>query len=316
MKAAILEKPGRFVLEDRPTPEPGPYQLRVKADVCGVCTSEVHMWQGKMEDLEFPRFIGHEVSGTVTAIGPQVADFKEGDRVAVYAEEKGYAEEVVVPARWAIRLADHVSFDHALGEPIACSVNGVRMADPELGASVCLVGCGFMGLIMLQLFRARGAGMLIAVDRREGVLELAREMGAGVTLNAADVDVEEAVRDLTGGKGVDVGIETGGNQATLDLVSELVRMEGTLEVFGFHMGTPRTVDWGHWNWMAFRIVNAHNRNPDTYVEGMRIGLDMIEQGSLDMEPLVTHRYALDDINQAFAEASDKQNGFVKGIIKM
>ncbi len=316
MQAAILEKPGFFILEERPTPEPGEYDLRVRADVCGVCTSEVHMWQGRMKELEFPRFIGHEVSGTVTGAGADVAGFEEGDRVSVYAEGKGYAEEVVVPAAWAVKLAGHVPFEHALGEPIACSVNGVRMANPEIGDSVCLVGCGFMGLMLLQVFRAKGVGTLIAVDRRESVLALARELGATHTINGAETDVEEAIKDLTVGKGVDIGVETGGSQATLDLAMKLVRMEGKLEVFGFHMGEPRRVDWGYWNWMAFTIINAHNRKPETYVEGMRIGLDMVERGALKMAPLVTHHFPLENINEAFEAASEKQNGFVKGIIKM
>jgi threonine dehydrogenase-like Zn-dependent dehydrogenase len=91
-------------------------------------------------------------------------------------------------------------------------------------------------------------------------------------------------------------------------------MEGKLEVFGFHQGAPREVDWGYWNWMAFQIVNGHTRNPDVYVEGMRLGIGMIERGTLDMAPLVTHRYALDEINRGFEMASAKEEGFVKGVI--
>jgi threonine dehydrogenase-like Zn-dependent dehydrogenase len=92
-------------------------------------------------------------------------------------------------------------------------------------------------------------------------------------------------------------------------------MEGRLEVFGFHQGGPRRVDWGYWNWMAFRIVNGHTRTQSVYVDGIRIGMDMIRNGMLDMAPLVTHAYRLDDINQGFREASRKGPGFVKGIIE-
>lgn len=312
MRAALLEAPGRFTVEDRPRPEPGPGEVRVRTAVCGMCTSELDIFEGRNPSLTYPRFLGHEVAGVVDVVGKGVEGFREGDRVVLYAEGEGYAEYVVVPAAWAVRLGPSVSFEHALGEPIACSVNGVRKADPEIGASVAIVGCGFMGLILLQVFRAAGCGDLLAVDRRESMLGLARRLGATHTFRPEEA--EEATRDLTGGRGVDVGVEAAGVQATLDLTTRLVRMEGTLEVFGFHQGAPRQVDWGYWNWMAFRIVNGHTRSPAVYVEGIRIGMGMLERGQLDMGPLVTHRFGLAEINRGFETASAKAEGFVKGIV--
>ncbi len=315
MKAAILEAPGRFVLTDRPRPEIGSDEILVRSEVCGVCTSEVDMFEGKNEALEYPRFIGHEVSGVVEEVGSRVRDFEPGDRVAVYSEGGGYAEYTVVPASWAVKLRDETQLEHALGEPIACSVNGVRKARPELNDSVCIVGCGFMGLIMLQVFRAGGAGKVIAIDRRRSALDLAEELGATHTIAAGESDaVIDTVKEITDGRGVDIGVEAAGVQATLDLTSQIVRMEGKLEVFGFHQGGLRKVDWAHWNWMAFQIVNGHTRSQDIYVEGMRLGLGLIESGQLNMAPLVTHRYGLSDINDAFESASAKEEGFVKGVI--
>ncbi len=312
MQAAVLEAPGRFAVGDRPMPEPGPGEVRIRTAVCGMCTSELDMFEGVNPDLTYPRFIGHEPAGVVDAVGPGVEGFAEGDRVALYAEGAGYAEHVVVPAAWAVKLADGVPFEHALGEPIACSVNGVRKARPEIGDRVALVGCGFMGLIMLQVFKAAGCGDLIAIDRRASMLDLARRLGATHALFPEEA--EDAVKDLTGGRGVDIGIEAAGLQATLDLTTKLVRMEGKLEVFGFHQGPPRAVEWGYWNWMAFQIINGHTRTQSVYVDGMRIGMGMIERGQLDMGPLVTHRYRLDEINRGFETASAKEEGFVKGII--
>ena len=314
MQAAVLRAPHRFEVGERDVPEPGPGEVRVRTAVCGMCTGEIEMWAGKMKDFKYPGFIGHEVSGVVDAVGEGVAEIAEGDRVTVFAEGKGYAEYVVVPARWVVPLQDDTPFELALGEPIACSVNGVRKADPQLGDSVCLVGCGFMGLIMLQVFKARGAGLLIAVDTRDSALEQAAQLGATHTFNPQRDDVEEAVKALTGGRGVDIGVEAAGVQPTLDLTTKLVRMEGKLEVFGFHQGGLREVDWAYWNWMAFQIVNGHTRNPDVYVEGMRLGIGLMERGQLDMEPLVTHRFGLDAINEGFETAESKQDGFVKGVI--
>ena len=171
-----------------------------------------------------------------------------------------------------------------------------------------------MGLIMVQVFNASGAGMVIAVDTRDSILELARGVGATHTVNSKSVDPRTAIKELTDGKGVDIGVEGAGNQQTLDLTADLVRMEGKLEVFGYHQGEPRRVNWGYWNWMAFQIINGHTRSGSVYVEGMKIGLQLLEAGKLDMNSLVTHRFALHEINRAFEIASSKQEGFVKGVI--
>jgi threonine dehydrogenase-like Zn-dependent dehydrogenase len=314
MRAAALQGPGTFSIETVRLPAVGRDELLVQTQACGICTSELEIWHGNIPGLDYPRFIGHEPSGVVVEVGMDVKDFSPGDHVAVWSEGKGYAEFFVTKAAHAYRLRPDTPMDLALGEPIACSVNGVRKADPQLNDSVCIVGCGFMGLIMLQVFRARGVGRIIAVDTRKGIRELARTLGATDALDPAAVDVVSVVKDLTGGRGVDIGVEAAGTQVTLDLTSNLVRMEGKLEVFGFHVGEPRRVPWGMWNWMAFHIINGHVRSDRIYVEGMKTGLTMLEAGTLQMAPLITHRFALGDIDRAFHVAAAKAEGFVKAVI--
>jgi threonine dehydrogenase-like Zn-dependent dehydrogenase len=250
----------------------------------------------------------------VVAVGEGVAGFAPGDHVSVWSEGKAYAEFFSTPAGYAAKLRPDTQLELALGEPIACATNGVRKSDPQLNDSVCIVGCGFMGLIMLQVFRARGVGLVIAVDTRKSIRELALRLGADHVFDPAATDVVSAVKELTGGAGVDIGVEAAGNQAVLDLAGNLVRMEGKLEVFGFHQGGPRLVPWGFWNWMAFTIVNGHVRSAQTYVDGMKTGLRLLEAGKLVMEPLVTHRFTLDEIGKAFDTAAAKHEGFVKGVI--
>jgi threonine dehydrogenase-like Zn-dependent dehydrogenase len=234
MQAAILQKPGLFTIEEMEIPRPGPDELLVRTKACGICTSEIDFYLGHAPGLSYPRFIGHEPAGIVEEVGSEVQGFAEGDHVSVWSEGKAYAEHFVTKAAFAYKLLPETPFDEALGEPIACSTNGVRKADPQLNDSVCLVGCGFMSLIMLQVFRARGAGMVIAVDMRDSVLDLARQLGATHLVNPRNQDPVAAVKELTGGRGVDIGVEAAGTQATLDLVGNVVRMEGKLEVFGFH----------------------------------------------------------------------------------
>lgn len=314
MKAAILQEPKKFIIEEKEIPAIRDNELLVKVHVCGICTSELDMWEGKAIGLEFPRFIGHEVAGVVEKIGKDVRNFQPGDRVALYAEGKGYADYISIPEEFTIKLDPKIDFNHALGEPIACSVNGVRKLKPEINESVCIVGCGFMGLIMLQVFRITGAGLLIAVDTRDSMLSLAKQLGATHVFNPLHTDVVKEIKNLTQNRGVDIGVEAAGIQETIDLTTDIVRMEGKLEIFGFHQGAPRKIDWGYWNWMAFQIINGHTRSPHIYVEGMRIGLDLMASGKLDMTPLVTHTFKLDEINQGFESASLKDDSFVKGVI--
>jgi threonine dehydrogenase-like Zn-dependent dehydrogenase len=314
MKAAILQRPRWFTVEEMPTPQIRPDEVLVRTKASGICTSELDMWEGRAIGLEFPRFIGHEPAGVVEAVGSDVQNVQVGDHVAAWSEGKSYAEFFAAKESHLYKLRKETPFEYALGEPIACSVNGVRKSNPQLNDNVCIVGCGFMGLIMLQVYRVMGAGLLIAVDPRESILQLANKLGATHTLNPRTMDVKKTVLELTNGRGIDIGVEGAGIQQTLDLITELVRMEGKLEVFGFHQGEPRKVNWGYWNWMAFQIINGHTRSGHIYVEGMRLGLRLLEDGKLDMRSLVTHRFPLEAINEAFEQASAKKEGFVKAVI--
>jgi threonine dehydrogenase-like Zn-dependent dehydrogenase len=314
MQAAFLQGPGRFTVEERPIPLPGPEELLVKTAACGICTSEIEIWKGKLPGLDYPRFIGHEPSGVVVEVGSAVTGFASGDRISAWSEGRSYAEYFTTPAKYAFKLRPETRLEEALGEPIACSVNGVLKADPQLNDSVAIIGCGFMGLIMSQVFRARGVGLLVAVDLRPKIRDLALQLGATHALDPAALDVAAAIKELTGGRGVDIGIEAAGTQATLDLAANVTRMEGKLEVFGFHVGGPRQVDWGFWNWMAFQVVNGHSRSDHLYVHGMTVGLRMLEAGTLRMAPLVTHRFSLQEIGHGFEVAAAKGDDFVKGVV--
>ncbi len=314
MKAAILQGPREFVVKEVAVPEIGENEVLVRTKICGVCTGELDMWEGKVKGLEFPRFIGHEVSGIVEGVGSQVTDYHVGDHITVWTESKGYAEFVAVSQDYLYKLKPDTPLEYALGEPIACAVNGVRKLNMDLNESVCLVGCGFMGLIMLQIFKISGAGLIIAVDTRDGMLNLAKQLGATQVFNPLKINVREKILELTRGEGVDIGVETGGNQKTLDLTTEIVRMEGKLEVFGFHQGEPRQVNLGYWNWMAFQLINGHSRSSHIYMEGMRLGLELLEMQKLNMEPLVTHHFSVEKINEAFKLATSKPDDFVKAVI--
>lgn len=316
MRSAILYGAHDFRIDELPTPEIKDDECLIKVKACGVCHSELHQWDKRIPDLDYPRHIGHEVSGEVLKVGRNVRDFKPGDRVAAWADGKGYAEELAVKSERLCLIAPQIPYELALSEPIMCTTNGVMKANVQLNDTVALVGTGFMGLILLQEIKLRGVKTLIAIDVREEMLDLARKLGADVVINPAKEDPKKNIKKLTADKGVDICFEVGGVQPTFELAPELVRMEGKLVIFGYHPGPRQIRDLGYWNWMAFDIINAHFRDMNTILRGARIGMELLNQGKINMEPLITHRFKLLEIEAAFSAAKEKPKGFVKSVIVM
>lgn len=314
MKAAILYGPHDWRIEEKPTPEVNKDEVLIKIRACGVCHSEIHQWDKKIDGVEYPRFIGHEVAGEVITTGSLVKNFKIGDRVAAWTDGRGYAEEIAVKQQMVFKIEDDVTFREAMAEPIACTTNGVIRADVQMNDSIALVGTGFMGLILLQELKLRGASKIIAIDLRDEMLDLAKQLGADIIINPAKENAVKKVKDLTAGKGVDISFEVGGVQSTLDMAPEICRMEGKLVIFGYHPGERKIKDLGYWNWMAFDIVNAHFRDINTILNGTRIGMDLLNSGKINMKKLITHDFGLRDIEAAFNAALTKPNGFVKSVI--
>ncbi|MDO8550765.1 MAG: zinc-binding dehydrogenase [Ignavibacteria bacterium] len=316
MRSAVLYGPHDWRIEDLNIPSLNNDDVLLKVKVCGVCHSEIHQWNVKVNGLEYPRYIGHEVAGEVLESGKDVKSFKPGDRVAVWTDGKGYAEQINVKSNRLFKISDNVSFTEAMAEPIACTTNGVIRANIHLNDSVALVGTGFMGLILLQQLKLRGAKFIAAIDVREEILELAKNLGADFVINPQKENTKDVIKDLTNGKGVDISFEVGGNETTLNLAADICRMEGKLVIFGFHPGPRKIKDLGYWNWMAFDIINAHFRDLNTILNGTRIGMEMLNAGKINMKPLITHNFKLDEIENAFMAAKEKPKGFIKSVIVM
>lgn len=316
MRQAVLYGAHDWKIEDVKSPVISDDEVFIKIKACGVCHSEIHQWDVKIDGLDYPRYIGHEVAGEIIETGKNVNDFKPGDRVAAWTDGKGYAEVISIKTNKVFKISDQVSFAEAMAEPIACTTNGVIKSNIQLNDTVALVGCGFMGLILLQQLRLRGAKFIIAIDVREEILELAKELGADFIINPKEKNAIEEIKNLTGGKGIDVSFEVGGNETTLNLAADICRMEGKLVIFGYHPGPRKINDLGYWNWMAFDIINAHFRDLNNILNGTRIGMEMLNQGKIVMKKLITHKYKLDQIEDAFVAAKEKPKGFIKSVIEM
>jgi threonine dehydrogenase-like Zn-dependent dehydrogenase len=122
------------------------------------------------------------------------------------------------------------------------------------------------------------------------------------------------VRQLTGGGGADRVIEAVGLQGPLDLAGELVRIRGRLIIAGYHQDAPRQVNMQLWNWRGLDVINAHERDPALYVEGIRGAVEAVASGVLDPRPLYTHRFSLDQLDRAFEMMRDRPDGFLKALV--
>lgn len=313
MRIAELRGPQDFVLYDVPKPAAGPGELVVTVAACGVCASELDHWRGTAQS-EYPLRLGHEVAGTVAEVGPGTQGHAVGDRVGVWTTGGGYADFVAARAADCRPMPNGLPAEEGLVEPIACATNAVELSDVRLADAVVIMGAGFMGLLVTQLVRLRGASAVIVADHRRDALELAAALGATRTVDLTQESLTEVVHAATGGRGVDVTFEVTGTQSALDAIGEVTRMSGKVVLVGFHLGNPRQVPLGHWNWMAYDLRNAHFRDPAVIARGMDVGMELLTNGQLSLRSLITHRFGLDAINDAFAAAVAKPEGFAKAVV--
>jgi 2-desacetyl-2-hydroxyethyl bacteriochlorophyllide A dehydrogenase len=313
MKMAILQAPRAFELIEAPIPSIADGEVLVRVGYCGVCTSELDMWEGSAGSSVFPRMPGHEVSGVVEQVGAGVTGFKPGDRVGVWVTGRGFAEFVAVRAECCLPAAD-VPLDLALAEPLACAVNTVELANIALSDDVVIIGAGFMGNLVQKLVQLQGPRHLIVADTRADALERAKRLGATHVVNVREESLPEVVKQLTDGRGVDVSFEVTGAQAPLLMLGDVTRMSGKVVIVGYHQGGRREIPLAQWNWMAFQVLNAHFREEATIMRGMRIGMRLLTSGRLSLDGLVSHRFSLPEINAAFEIAHAKPEGFVKSTV--
>lgn len=313
MRAAVLTGPQEFAMADVPVPLPGPGEVLIRLEGCGVCASNVEPWEGQPWSTwpGQPGGMGHEGWGVIAALGEAVEGLAVGQRVTALTE-RSYAEYDVAPAAMVIPLPGSLDGRPVPGEPVACAMNIFARSDVRPGQTVVIVGIGFMGAILTRLATDAGA-RVIAVSRRQESLDLARSMGAAETIPMDDHwRIIETVKGLTGGRMAERVIECVGKQWPLDLAGELVAEGGRLVIAGYHQDGPRQVNMQMWNWKGIDIASAHERDAGVRVAGLRAAVDALASGRLDLTPLLTGRYALDDLGQALADTRDKPGAFVKG----
>ncbi|OGO30109.1 MAG: hypothetical protein A2Z29_07330 [Chloroflexi bacterium RBG_16_56_11] len=324
MKAAFIVAPKRFEIRDIPMPTINENEMLVKIVACGVCSSDMpgYLDIGVMR-RPFPRRAGHEPAGTVVEVGKNVRGFKVGDRITGFWPADCYAEYTACdPADRTARghgsvigkIPDGVPFEHALGEPLMSLVSIARTTTPEVGDFVFQIGCGFMGLGITALVAHPKLREYIVADLDENRLKLARELGATVTLNPGKVNVVEEVMKITGGRGVDVAIEVVGHPPGVKMVGDVIKTNrAKIIMVGWHQ-TPDTYEL--FSWIKCPIIYSPQGigMSTDYQSELTRAMWALQQGVFPMNKLVTHKYKLEDIGQAFEDNLGRKKGYIKGVI--
>ncbi len=303
--------------EDVPEPSPGPGEIKTKINVAGICGSDLGVYVSGPPSgmpINIPITLGHEFSGTVTAVGEGVTGFRVGDRVTAncYTQcgkcffcQKGMynlclnqgiaganwdgcmAECMVGPANAFFSLPDSVTEEAgALVEPLAVAIHAVRQGNVRPGDTVTILGDGPIGLNALLAARTAGAAAVYLVSKHKGRGEVARAMGATSVLYLSDGDPVPRILELTGGLGTDVCIECVGHTNTPELAVNLVRKGGTVAIAGL-FDKPIPFDFGMLIFGEKTIVGTA-----CYVDEVKTAIALLADGRINPSPMVTSKISL------------------------
>ncbi len=299
---------GGAELVDIEVDDPGPGEVQVEVAACGICAWDIQTFRagGDSPSAAPP---GHEGVGYVSKLGPGVQDIEIGQRVV----GGGFARLRNARPRSLYRIPDsELADEHWVVEPVSCVVTGMDVCRLRAGERLAMVGCGFMGLMMLQGLAGVGADQIIALDIDENRLQLALDMGAGEAYDVTSASFNE-VRDELRGRGIDVVVDTSGSQQGLDLAADIVKRAGLINLFGWIKGDMAGFNPSLWHGKALTIVNsspaAQLRDP--FPPAIRL----LDKGTIDLRPLVTHVIPITDY-PVFMEGVTRGeiDGYIKGVV--
>lgn len=293
-------------LQDCPTPEPGPEEVRVRVHACGVCMTEVHYAEGLFPTpVPAPFVWGHEWSGTVEAIGSAVTSVAVGAAVSG-SGRGGFAEQMVLPAENVVPLPPGVPLDAGIFvEPLACCYASVQAAGPVEGMTALVTGAGPMGQMVAQLTRLAGARVLVS-DPDERCRALASDLGAAAVVDPVRESLADAVATFGGDDGVEVALETAGQPAALADCLQSVRPSGTVIMVGVNP-SEASIPFPLWRFHR-RQLKLQGVYGAGGIKTFRAAVAMLPR--LDLTRMISHRFALAEVDEAFAVARAGQRGKV------
>ncbi|MGH2538761.1 MAG: alcohol dehydrogenase catalytic domain-containing protein [Candidatus Promineifilaceae bacterium] len=337
MKAAVLTGVRQLEVQDVPTPEPAAGALLLKVLACGVCGSDIRTFNNGHARVRYPAIMGHEIAAEVVAAGPDAAGFSVGDRVSLgadvpcgrcewcrqglgnccqenyavgYQYPGGFAEycllEPNVVAQGPIRrLPAGLDMEQAaLAEPLACCLNGLERVHFAPGRSVVIIGAGPMGISLAKAARALGSPLIVLCDLDAGRLAAARVACADHYLDTGAGDIQAQVLEVTAGRGADVVFTACASPEAQEDAPGLAAVRGAVNFFGGLPAGARLIQISS-NLVHYRelmLTGSHGSTPRQH----RLALDLIASGRVELSGVISHRFGLDEIHEAFAVAEERR----------
>ncbi|MBS4961306.1 MAG: NAD(P)-dependent alcohol dehydrogenase [Clostridiales bacterium] len=342
-RAAFMTGLDHMEIREIPVPTPKDKEVLVKLEYVGICGSDVHYFHdGRCGDfvVDGDFMLGHECAGTVVEVGPKVESLKVGDRVAL---EPGitcgqcefcktgrynlcpdvqflatppvqgcYENYIAFPENMCFKLPENVSTKvGALVEPLSVGMHAANQGDVRLGDHVVILGAGCIGLVTMLACKAHGATDITVVDVIPKRLEYAKMMGATRVINGKETDAVEEIKKLTNGAGIEKVFETAGSPITIAQTPYLVKNGGTIILVGLSANPEITFNFGQ-----IMAKEAEIKSVFRYRNIYPSAIAAIADGMIDVEKIVTHEFAFDDIQEAFMKNITDKNDVVKAVIKI
>lgn len=342
MRAAVLHGVGDMRVERVPKPEiTEPDEVLIRILSVGICGSDIHfLKRGRIGDiiLKQPTIMGHESAGEVVDVGPAVTKVKVGDLVAIEPGKTcrkcefcksgrynlcpdvvflaappvngAFCEYLAWPEDFVFKLPEGMTADEgAMMEPLSVGLHAVRLAGVRGGDRVAVIGAGPIGLTTLMAAKAHGATDIIVSDVVSSRLEFARKLGATHTINAAEQDMVEAVKELTDGRGVDAAFDCAGSEATIQQAMRVARDGGAVQLVGMPAELMPQVP-------IYDIINRELtvRGTFRYANCYPPAIALAASGAVDVKSLITHHVSLEDAPEAMVWVDEHKDEVIKAVV--
>lgn len=329
MKATVYEGDKTFSVIEKEIENPAEGEVRIKVAYSGVCGTDVHIYHGMMDKrVSIPVTIGHEMSGTIDAIGAGVSEFEVGEKVVVRPlddrgakpSDKGFnhiCEDLKfigidspgsmqqywnVPAFTLHKLKVETDLKlAALIEPLSVAVHDVRLSELKAGETAVVLGGGPIGLLVAMVAKEKGANVIVS-EVNENRVEKAKELGLNA-VNPTKIDLVEYVKEQTEGRRADVVFEVAGVQPALDVMTEVAGIRGRILMVAIH-GQKKEIDLFKFFWKELKLIGARVYEKEDYERA----IDLITKNELPFEDMITDVQPLSNIQQVFENIDNNPDG--------
>lgn len=331
MKAAVLTEKMNLEIQELPLPEPLDHEVIVKVKACGICGTDQHIYHGQpgSAEVQFPIVLGHELSGEIVQIGKNVTQFKIGNRVSIdpnmycgtcdycrgnrvhlcdnlqaigVTRNGGMGEYCAVPAANCYTLPDELSYEEgAMIEPLGCVLHGFNQIKMWPGASVLIIGGGYIGLMMMQVAKMYGASPIVVSEPDSTKHNLAIQLGASEAIKPEEL---ESKRD-----GFDIVIECVGRKESMTQAVNMAKKGGTVLLFG--VSAPDTkIEVQPFDIFSKELtIKGSFINPHTH----DLAISLVQQGKIQIKPLLSHQFSMQELPKVMSNYPSLK--VMKGIIK-